>query len=250
MRGVETLLLQGIPLHPDATHDKRLPQPDTFLHMKVAQFSPHSCSSAPVWMCIGVPLAPCVYSVWGDGACCKGKRCRYSCVCVKTWRLMPPVIKSIYQSTAAYYRVVTKELGLLSDLHANVNEHEWTCMVFLFQVKTNGYVLFWAKERNKAKHKTLSQVSTLIHAHTHTSLKPCQPAECRIWISLQHQLVSIAYYKEGCVCESDEPSLGHLTGPGFEASEPSCDGEIEGFKRDCSDQLLASRFSRNHRVME
>lgn len=51
MRGVETLLLQGIPLQPDATYDKRLPQPDTFLHMKEAQFSPHSCSSAPVYRC-------------------------------------------------------------------------------------------------------------------------------------------------------------------------------------------------------
>lgn len=35
-RGAETVLLIDPPLHPNVTHDKRLPRPDTLLHMKAA----------------------------------------------------------------------------------------------------------------------------------------------------------------------------------------------------------------------
>ena len=204
MRGAETFLLRGLPLHPDATHDKRLPQPDTSLHMKVARFSPHSCSSAPVWMCIGVPLAPCAYSVWGDGACCKGKRCRYSCACVKTWRVMLPEIKSIYQSAAAYHRIITKELGLLSDL---VCEREWAWM--------NMYGVSFSGQNQRicaflGKRKELSGAQDTVpgfntHTHTHNQ-KP--------WSSVNQQNAGFGYrcsttpaslhrllwYKKGCVC--------------------------------------------------
>lgn len=93
-RGAETVLLIDPPLHPNVTHDKRLPRPDTLLHMKAAWVSPHSCPRDSVSMHIGVLSTHCMYRVLEDGACCKDKFCKYSLcmwLSVKTWRLMLPV---------------------------------------------------------------------------------------------------------------------------------------------------------------
>lgn len=100
-RGAETVLLIDPPLHPNVTHDKRLPRPDTLLHMKAAWVSPHSCPRDSVSMHNGVLSTHCMYRVLEDGACCKDKFCKYSLcmwLSVKTWRLMLPVSEylSIY----------------------------------------------------------------------------------------------------------------------------------------------------------
>ena len=80
------------------------------------------------------------------------------------------------------------------------------------------------------------------HTHTHTALKPCQTAECRIWVSTQPQLDSNSYYGiktcvSVCVCfyvcvegESDEPSLGHVQVQALRHQSQHVTERLKGFR--------------------
>lgn len=81
---------------------------------------------------------------------------------------------------------------LLSDLCALMNTREGAAMlcvclfVCFFEDISKTFLGKEIRER-----ETLSKVSTRIHIKKKKALKLCQLAECRIWILLQHQPLSI-----------------------------------------------------------
>lgn len=91
--------------------------------------------------------------------------------------------------------------------------------------------------------------------NTHTPREePCQAAECRIWLSLQHQLVSFSYYDmtrmRMCLCGRSGALVRSLTGSGSIVSDPQCDWELEGLHRSVCQQVSRitewwSKFSRS-----